>query len=166
MHRAYRHTSVQALEKLCHLVDGQYRIRAVPPVVVRFGVGARTGDRRRTAPRDQAVPDTVQADRREVLRRFYFGDFARKVVGVGSVGTEAFVFLLLGDRPDEPLFLQLKEAQESVLAPFAGPSEYTHQGERVVRGERMMQAAADPFLGWTSGLRVDGSEPKEYYVGN
>ena len=86
------------------------------------------------------------------------------MVGVGSVGTEAFVFLLLGDRPDEPLFLQLKEAQESVLAPFAGPSEYQHQGERVVRGERMMQAAADPFLGWTSGLQVDGAEPKEYYV--
>ena len=67
--------------------------------------------------------ETLPADRREVLRRYYFGDFARKVVGVGSVGTEAFVLLMLGDRPDEPLFLQLKEAQESVLAPFAGKSE-------------------------------------------
>src|SRR6202012_6217786 len=79
--------------------------------------------------------ETIQADRREVLRRYYFGNFARKVVGVGSVGTEAFVLLLLGDRPDEPLFLQLKEAQESVLAPFAGKSEHDHQGERVGKGQ-------------------------------
>ena len=96
--------------------------------------------------------ETLAADRREVLRRYYFGDFARKVVGVGSVGTEAFILLLLGDRPDEPLFLQLKEAQESVLAPFAGKSEYAHQGERVVKGQRLTQAASDPFLGWTSGI--------------
>jgi uncharacterized protein (DUF2252 family) len=162
--RAYQHTSVQALEKLCHLVEGQYRIKPVPPVVVRFGIEHDPGilDELRSAVTQYR--ETLQADRQEVLRRFYFGDFARKVVGVGSVGTEAFIFLLLGDRPDEPLFLQLKEAQESVLAPFAGPSEFKHQGERVVRGERLMQAAVDPFLGWTSGLRVDGGEPKQYYV--
>ena len=93
----------------------------------------------------------LDADRREVLRRCYFGDFARKVVGVASVGTEAFAVLLIGDRPDEPLFLQLKEAQESVLAPFAGASEYENQGERVVMGQRLTQAATDLFLGWTSG---------------
>ena len=164
VHKAYRHTSVQALDKLCHLVDGQYRIKPVPPVVVRFGIEQEPviADELRGAIR--LYQETLQADRREVLRRYYFGDFARKVVGVGSVGTEAYVFLLLGDRQDEPLFLQLKEAQESVLAPFAGPSEYKHQGERVVRGERMMQAAADPFLGWTSGLQVDGADPREYYV--
>ncbi len=107
---------------------------------------------------------TLQADRREVLRRYYFGDFARKVVGVGSVGTEAFVMLLLGDRADEPLFLQLKEAQESVLAPFAGPSEYKHHGERVVVGQRLTQAATDPFLGWTSGIGTSGTALKHYYV--
>jgi hypothetical protein len=99
-----------------------------------------------------------------VLRRYYFGDFARKVVGVGSVGTEAFVVLLMGDRDDEPLFLQLKEAQESVLAPFAGPSEYQHQGERVVRGQRLTQAAADPFLGWTKGIPADQVVTRDYYV--
>jgi uncharacterized protein (DUF2252 family) len=99
-----------------------------------------------------------------VLRHYYFGDFARKVVGVGSVGTEAFVMLLLGDRPDEPLFLQLKEAQESVLAPFAGPSKYRHQGKRVVIGQRLTQAATDPFLGWTSGIDADGTGTKHYYV--
>jgi uncharacterized protein (DUF2252 family) len=164
VHRAYRHTSVQALGKLCHLVGGQYRIRPVPPVVVRFGIEQQPAivDELRGA--IALYKETLQVDRREVLSRYYFGDFARKVVGVGSVGTEAFIFLLLGDRPDEPLFLQLKEAQESVLAPFAGPSEYKHQGERVVRGERVTQAAADPFLGWTSGLQVDGAEPKDYYV--
>ena len=164
IHRAYRHTSVQALEKLCHLVDGHYRIKPVPPVVVRFGIEQAPQIVNELRSAIQQYQDTLAADRREVLRRYYFGDFARKVVGVGSVGTEAFVFLLLGDRPDEPLFLQLKEAQESVLAPFAGAGEYEHQGERVVRGERLMQAAADPFLGWTSGLQVDGAEPKEYYV--
>jgi uncharacterized protein (DUF2252 family) len=113
----------------------------------------------------------ARSDRREVLRRYYFGDFARKVVGVGSVGTEAFVLLLLGDRTDEPLFLQLKEAQESTLAPYAGKSEFAHQGERVVKGQQLMQAASDPFLGWSSGLitrdDVPGVRPggaKEYYV--
>ena len=105
---------------------------------------------------------TLEADRRELLRHYYFGDFARKVVGVGSVGTEAFV-LLLGDRPDEPLFLQLKEAQESVLAPFAGPSKYKHQGKRVVIGQRLTQAATDPFLGWTSGIDANGTGSKHYY---
>ncbi len=164
VHKAYRHTSMQALEKLCHQVDGEYRIKPAPPVVVRFGIEhepAIAGELRGAIDR---YLETIQADRREVLRRYYFGDFARKVVGVGSVGTEAFIFLLLGDRADEPLFLQLKEAQQSVLAPFAGPSEYKHQGERVVRGQKLMQAAADPFLGWTTGLQLDGAPAKEYYV--
>ena len=162
--KAHLHTSYKTFTKLCDKVDGQYLIKPDYPLIVRYPVQHNPGiiDELRSAL--ALYQDTLQADRREVLHRYYFGDFARKVVGVGSVGTEAFVFLLLGDRPDEPLFLQLKEAQESVLAPFAGPSEYKHQGERVVRGERMMQAAADPFLGWTSGLQVDGSEPKEYYV--
>ena len=105
----------------------------------------------------------MEADRWEVLRRYDFGDFARKVVGVGSVGTEAFIMLLIGDRADEPLFLQVKEAQESVLAAFAGPSEYEHQGERVVMGQRLTQAATDPFLGWTTGAPDDQvSRPRPY----
>jgi hypothetical protein len=72
--------------------------------------------------------------------------------------------LLIGDRADEPLFLQVKEAQESVLAPFAGPGEYEHQGERVVMGQRLTQAATDPFLGWTSGAGTNGTAVKHYYV--
>ncbi|MGO9504750.1 MAG: DUF2252 domain-containing protein, partial [Streptosporangiaceae bacterium] len=162
--KAQRRTSLKAFLKMCDEVDGQYRIRPAHPVIVRFPIERYPGmlDELRSAV--SLYLETLQADRREVLRRYYFGDFARKVVGVGSVGTEAFVLLLLGDRPDEPLFLQLKEAQDSVLAPFAGNSEYKHQGERVVMGQRLTQAATDPFLGWTSGLGTSGSDQKDYYV--
>ena len=162
--KAQQRTSQQAFMKMCDLVDGQYRIRPAYPVIVRFPVERYPnvlGELRSAVTR---YLQTLEADRREVLRHYYFGDFARKVVGVGSVGTEAFVMLLLGDRPDEPLFLQLKEAQESVLAPFAGPSKYRHQGKRVVIGQRLTQAATDPFLGWTSGIDADGTGSKHYYV--
>jgi len=162
--KARRRTSLKAFLKMCDQVEGQYRIRPAHPAIVRFPIELYPGvlaELRSAVPRYR---DTLAEDRREVLRRYYFGDFARKVVGVGSVGLEAFVMLLLGDREDEPLFLQLKEAQESVLAPFAGKSEYQHQGERVVRGQRLTQAAADPFLGWTSSGEATGTPVKEYYV--
>jgi hypothetical protein len=112
----------------------------------------------------EAYEATLSVERREVVNRHWFSDFARKVVGVGSVGTEAFVLLLIGDKADEPLFLQVKEAQESVLAPYAGASAFEHQGERVVSGQRLMQAAGDPFLGWTTGLGSDLVTRKHYYV--
>jgi uncharacterized protein (DUF2252 family) len=162
--KAQRRTSLKALMKFCDRVHGEYLIRPDHPVIVRFPIERNPGmlDELRSAIAQYL--ETLQADRREVLRRYYFGDFARKVVGVGSVGTECFVLLLLGDRDDEPLFLQLKEAQESVLAPFAGLSEYQHQGERVVRGQRMTQAAADVFLGWTRGIAIDGKQSRDYYV--
>ncbi len=162
--KAQSRTSLKAFLKMCDQVEGQYRIRPAHPVIVRFPIELYPGvlDELRSAV--ALYQRTLEEDRREVLRRYYFGDFARKVVGVGSVGTEAFVMLLLGDREDEPLFLQMKEAQESVLAPFAGKSEYSHQGERVVRGQRLTQAATDPFLGWTSGIGTDGAAIKDYYV--
>ena len=100
--------------------------------------------------------NTLTPDRRVVLDHYHYEDFARKVVGVGSVGTEALMILLMGDLEDDPLFLQFKEANTSVLAPYAGDSEYTHQGERVVHGQRLMQAASDAFLGWVTGT---GAEP-------
>ena len=162
--KAQRRTSLKAFLKMCDQVEGQYRIRPAHPVIVRFPIELYPDILEELRSAVKLYKETLEEDRREVLRRYYFGDFARKVVGVGSVGTEAFIFLLLGDRPDEPLFLQLKEAQPSVLAPFAGPSEYKHQGERVVRGQKLMQAAGDPFLGCTSGLQVDGAAAKEYYV--
>jgi uncharacterized protein (DUF2252 family) len=170
--KAHRRTSLKAFLKMCDQVDGQYRIRPAHPVIVRYPIERHPDTLEELRHAIAQYQETLGADRREVLRRYYFGDFARKVVGVGSVGTEAFILLLLGDREDEPLFLQLKEAQESVLAPFAGASAYRHQGERVVGGQRLMQAAADPFLGWTTGIRTsDGrsagrSRPasKDYYV--
>jgi uncharacterized protein (DUF2252 family) len=162
--KAHQRTSRTALMKLCDQVEGEYRIKADYPVIVRYPIDLDPGifDELRSA--IALYRETLKADAREVLSRYYFGDFARKVVGVGSVGTEAFVLLLMGDRLDEPMFLQLKEAQESVLAPFAGPSEYKHQGERVVRGQRVTQAASDPFLGWTTGIPADGVAPRDYYV--
>ena len=162
--KAQRRTSLKAFLKMCDQVEGQYRIRPAHPVIVRFPIERHTGVLEELRHAVARYQETVEEDRREVLRRYYFGDFARKVVGVGSVGTEAFVLLLLGDRADEPLFLQVKEAQESVLAPFAGESEYKHQGERVVRGQRLTQAATDPFLGWTSGIGTSGTAIKDYYV--
>ena len=162
--RAQQRTSLKALTKFCDRVGEEYRIRPDHPMIVRFPIERNPEmlDELRSA--IALYKETLPADRREVLRRYYFGDFARKVVGVGSVGTECFVLLLQGDRPDEPLFLQLKEAQKSVLAPFAGPSEFQHQGERVARGQRMTQAATDEFLGWTKGIAVDGENSRDYYV--
>ena len=162
--KAHRRTSLKAFLKMCDQVEGQYRIRPAHPVIVRFPIERYPDVLEELRHAVARYQDTLEEDRREVLRRYYFGDFARKVVGVGSVGTEAFVMLLLGDREDEPLFLQLKEAQESVLAPYAGESQYKHQGERVVRGQRLTQAAADPFLGWTSGIGTTGTATKDYYV--
>ena len=170
--KAHRRTSLKAFLKMCDQVEGQYRIRPSHPVIVRFPIERHPGILEELRNAVALYLETLEEDRREVLRRFYFGDFARKVVGVGSVGTEAFILLLLGDREDEPLFLQLKEAQESVLAPFAGESEYKHQGERVVRGQRLTQAATDPFLGWTTGIGTGGTaskgrpraSSKDYYV--
>jgi uncharacterized protein (DUF2252 family) len=162
--KAHRRTSLRAMSKFCSQVDGEYRIRPDHPVIVRFPIDRNPEmlDELRSAV--ALYQETLQCDLREVLSRYYFGDFARKVVGVGSVGTEAFILLLMGDRDDEPLFLQLKEAQESVLAPFAGPSVCKHQGERVVQGQRLTQAGPDPFLGWTKGISADGVPSRDYYV--
>jgi uncharacterized protein (DUF2252 family) len=162
--KARRRTSRKAFLKMCDLVDGQYRIRPDHPVIVRFPIELYPGVLKELRRAVALYRDTLAEDRLEVLRRYYFGDLARKVVGVGSVGLEAFVMLLLGDRDDEPMFLQMKEAEESVLAPFAGPSQYQHHGERVVRGQRLTQAAADPFLGWTSSGEPTGTPVKQYYV--
>jgi uncharacterized protein (DUF2252 family) len=162
--QAHRRTSLNAFLKMVDQVEGQYRIRPEHPVIVRFPIERYPEVFEIVRSTITHYLQTLPPDQREVLRHYYFGDFARKVVGVGSVGTEAFVMLLLGDRPDEPLFLQLKEAQESVLAPFAGPSQYQHQGERVVMGQRLTQAAVDPFLGWTSSIGTHGTAIKDYYM--
>jgi uncharacterized protein (DUF2252 family) len=112
----------------------------------------------------RAYRSSLQSDRRVLLEAFELQDLARKVVGVGSVGTRAWIALMMGRDSSDPLFLQVKEAEASVLEPFLGPSEYANHGERVVTGQRLMQAASDIFLGW---LHVDAGIDgvgRDFYV--
>src|SRR5262249_19158607 len=106
---------------------------------------------------------TLPRDRRTLLERYRYVDAARKVVGVGSVGTRAWIVLMLGRNDDDPLFLQAKEAQASVLEPFAGKSKFANHGQRVVEGQRLMQAASDILLGW---LRTTGLDDvrRDFYI--
>jgi hypothetical protein len=169
--RAKAHTrdSLQALSKLGEIADGSYRIVSQPPIVVPVRELAATygmsPDETDHVIRDQfrAYRATLQDDRRHLLESFEIIDWARKVVGVGSVGTRAFIVLLLGRDADDPLFLQVKEAQASVLEPYAGRSTYPHHGQRVVMGQRLMQAATDIFLGWQRIKGLDGVT-RDYYV--
>src|SRR6516162_3689555 len=167
--KAMTHDSLQAFSKLTHLVDGKPRIVADPPLIVPMsdllpeqadsaGVEQQLGDLLAKYRR------TLATDRRYLLEQFEFVDIARKVVGVGSVGTRCWIVLMLGRDQADPLFLQVKEAQQSVLAPFAGASRFANEGQRVVVGQRLMQASSDIFLGWNrvdSGL--DG-KPHDFYV--
>ena len=159
--KARTRTSLGSLSKYAERVEGGYRIKQQPPVIVR-PPETMSGDFERIIRQGLAdYASSLGPDRRVVLDHYHYEDFARKVVGVGSVGTEALIILLMGDRDDDPLFLQLKEANASVLAPYAGASEYEHQGERVVHGQRLMQAASDAFLGWVTGT---GRRKHEFYV--
>jgi uncharacterized protein (DUF2252 family) len=163
--KAHTRDSMQALSKLCELAGGQYRIVSQPPVVVpardlaaAFGLSP---EQVMPAIHDQfrAYRATLPDDRRRLLERFQIADAARKVVGVGSVGTRAFIVLLQGRDEHDPLFLQIKEATASVLEAYLPKSRYRQHGERVVQGQRMMQAASDIYLGWTKGLDVN----RHYY---
>ena len=156
--KARTRDSLQALSKLGELVDGRYRIVSQPPLVVPI---ARPGsactafstEQFEHAIREQfrAYRATLRDDRRHLLEKFQIVDMARKVVGVGSVGTRAFIVLLQGRDENDPLFLQVKEATASVLEDHLPKSRYKQPGERVVNGQRMMQAASDIYLGWTKG---------------
>jgi uncharacterized protein (DUF2252 family) len=167
--KARTRDSMQELGKLTQMVDGRPRIISDPPLLV---------------PIDELVPSetdradmegeltgliakyqrTLETDRRYLLQQYEFCDMARKVVGVGSVGTRCWIVLMLGRDETDPLFLQVKEAEASVLSRFVGASKYANQGQRVVAGQRLMQAASDIFLGWQrieAGL--DG-QPRDFYV--
>ncbi|MGZ6621979.1 MAG: DUF2252 domain-containing protein [Solirubrobacteraceae bacterium] len=149
--KARSRTSLGSLSKFAQQVDGEYRIKQQPPVIVR-PPETQYDDFEQLIRQGLAdYAHSLSPERRLVLDHYHYADFARKVVGVGSVGTEALMVLLMGDREDDPLFLQVKEASESVLAPYAGASEYEQHGERVVQGQRVMQAASDAFLGWVTG---------------
>jgi len=166
--KAHTADSTKALDKLTAVVDGHRRIISDPPMIVPVeelfaGVQADAiyqlihavlGKYRRS----------LQSDRRHLLEQFAMVQVARKVVGVGSVGTRAWVVLMEADDGVEPLFLQAKEAQPSVLADYAGRSRYSNQGERVVAGQHLMQAQSDIFLGWTRVANpVDGVD-RDFYV--
>jgi uncharacterized protein (DUF2252 family) len=134
--------------KITGVVDGHPRLVDQPPLL--FHMSELSDDLQQMNQVLVAYHDTLPADRRNLFERYHLTDIAFKVVGVGSVGTRCFVVLFMaGD--DDPLLLQAKEARESVLAPYAGRSQYEHQGERVVVGQRLMQSASDMFLGWTTG---------------
>ncbi|MEV6079747.1 MULTISPECIES: DUF2252 domain-containing protein [unclassified Streptomyces] len=159
--------TLQVFGKLTHVVDGRRRITSDPPLVTRLE-DVLPDDRRGAVEQEirtliERYGETLQSDRRFLLEQYRVADMARKVVGVGSVGTRCWIVLLLGKDEGDPLFLQAKEADESVLAPHAGDSVYRTQGERVVAGQRLMQATSDIFLGWERVEGIDGRR-RDFYV--
>jgi uncharacterized protein (DUF2252 family) len=160
--------SLKAFSKLCHTVDGEPRIVSDPPLIVPIEELARGAD---LADIEGYVRNvlrsyrrTLSNDRRRLLERFRYVHAARKVVGVGSVGTQAWIMLLMGRDDEDPLFLQFKEADSSVLEPFLGESEFPNDGRRVVEGQRLMQAASDILLGWIRVSRPFRGGTEDLYV--
>jgi uncharacterized protein (DUF2252 family) len=156
---------MRALSKLTREVDGELRLVSEPPLIVPIDELVE-----QSADVEAAVlkiiadyRDTLPEDRRVLLDGYRFVDAALKVVGVGSVGTRAFVVLMLGRDSGDPLFLQAKEAQRSVLEPYTEPSAFDNQGERVVQGQRLTQAASDILLGWVKATGIDGKQ-RDFYV--
>jgi hypothetical protein len=166
LERARTKDSLKAFGKLTTIVDGQRRIVADPPLIVPVDELA--------GPDTDSVEDhlanlirsyrrTLSGDRRRLVERFRYVDAARKVVGVGSVGTRAWIVLLVGRDNEDPLFLQAKEAEVSVLEPYLGKSSYVNHGQRVVEGQRLMQPASDIMLGWIRTPGLDGVT-RDFYV--
>ncbi len=165
--KAYRHDQLHALAELTREVDGEPRIVSDPPLLVPISELAERQDEANLGSLLHGLfrryRKTLPAERRTLLERFRYLDLARKVVGIGSVGTRCWVVLLLGRDEHDPLFLQIKEAQPSVLEPLLGRSPYATHGQRVVEGQRLTQSAGDIFLGWIhSEEEVDGAH--DFYV--
>ncbi len=146
--KARSRDNLHAAGKMTEIVDGVRRIVDQPPLIMHF---EEHRDIDEVLDLLQPYGETLTDARRTLLDRFDYLDVARKVVGVGSVGTHCFIMLMRGRDQDDPLLLQIKEATRSVLAPYLGESRYEHQGHRVVAGQRLMQAASDIFLGWMTG---------------
>lgn len=165
--KAHTRDSMQAQAKLTTVVSGRRQIISDPPVVVPIEELFGSGEADAAYDEIRAVLTkyrrTLQFDRRHLLEEFTLQQVARKVVGVGSVGTRAWILLMTSSTGDEPLFLQAKEAQASVLAEYSGPSRYHNQGQRVVDGQHLMQASSDIFLGWTHVTGADGVD-RDFYV--
>ena len=158
--KSRRSTGDTAVNKLTEVVDGTRRFRSQPPLLIPVPADQRDAVIAGLAPRYEAYLRTLAPDRLALLAHYSFIDLAHKVVGVGSVGTLALV-LLLESGDGEPLILQIKQANASVLEPYLGASRFRNAGKRVVVGQRVMQAAGDPFLGWMSG----GQQlPVDFYV--
>jgi uncharacterized protein (DUF2252 family) len=165
--KARQKTSIRAVEKLTERSGGELRFRAVPPLLVPFRDLFDPNDARNADDYLHELIDEyatgLEPDRRHLFHSYRFVDAARKVVGVGSVGTRAWVFLFVGRGSKDPLVLQAKEAQASVLEPYLGSSEYSNHGERVVGGQRISHAATDIFLSWQRSQGLDGNE-HDFYV--
>jgi uncharacterized protein (DUF2252 family) len=154
--------SLQALTKLAEMVDGHYRIVSRPPVVMPIRDLAHLSDGEIQAGIHEMLHEyrrSLPDERRHLLERYHFTDAAHKIVGVGSVGLRAFIALLQGRDEDDPLFLQMKEARHSVMEEHLPKSRFRNHGQRVVEGQRLMQAASDIFLGWTKGI----DQQRNYY---
>jgi uncharacterized protein (DUF2252 family) len=165
--KAHTHDSMQALSKLATRADGRWRIISDPPLIEP--VEEVFPEEQASAIHEQIrdmlgkYQRTLQSDRKYLLQHFALACVGRKVVGVGSVGTRCWIALMDAGGRTEPLFLQAKEAQTSVLAGYLGRSQYASQGERVVAGQHLMQAESDIFLGWTRATDTDGVD-RDYYV--
>jgi uncharacterized protein (DUF2252 family) len=165
--RGRRKTSLRAVKKLTERVGGELRFRQVPPLLVPLRDLVDPEDVRHDSDIVQAALDayavSLEEDRRYLFENYRFVDMARKVVGVGSVGTRAWVLLFTGRNGQDPLVLQMKEAQASVLEPYLGASVCQNHGERVVRGQRLSQAGIDVFLGWQRSTGLDGLD-HDFYI--
>jgi uncharacterized protein (DUF2252 family) len=165
--KALRNDDIRALVKLTHEVDGEPRFVSEPPLLVPLAELADGAAADELASRIDGIfrsyRSTLRPDLRMLLDGFNYVDVARKVVGVGSVGTRCWILLLEGRDERDPLLLQVKEAQPSVLEPMLGRSKFANQGRRVVEGQRLMQAASDIFLGWVQD-ESEPAGPRDYYL--
>jgi uncharacterized protein (DUF2252 family) len=169
--KAHTRDSLREFKKLTQVVDGKLRIVADPPIIVpledvatSFGVDASPeAIETFIATIIDTYKSRLLADRRHLLDQYEIVHMARKIVGVGSVGTRVWIVLLIGRDTGDPLFLQVKEAGTSVYESYLGPSTYEFAGQRVIAGQRLMQGATDPLLGWDNFTGVDGVE-REFYV--
>jgi uncharacterized protein (DUF2252 family) len=165
--KAHSKNSARAVARLTEVVDGRLRIIHTPPLIERIDELLPKGQARDVRKEIQALIDTyvesLSEDRRRLMSTYRVVDMARKVVGVGSVGTRAWIILLEGRDGDDPLVLQAKEAGPSVLEAHTEPSPYQNHGQRVVEGQRLMQGASDILLGWLHVTGLDG-EPRDFYV--
>ena len=165
--KTQRKDRLRAFSKLTTRVDGELQFVSDPPVLVRFD-DIFSGKQLKTAQTRlhevlEAYRETLDGEYRHLFDQYHFVDAAHKVVGVGSVGTRAWVALFVGRDEDDPLFLQVKEAQPSVLEPFTAPTEFPHQGQRVVEGQRLTQSSSDIMLGWLSAVGPDDKK-RDFYV--